>query len=115
MKSHVLLLAISMPLASQVVGTWNLSSHPDLSSLIEQATAAMEPTQRSRAREALRKNNVAYQRIAITHASGYLTIQFDQFKPQRLRDDALAIPWTGEDGTRFLVSARMEGDRKSVV
>jgi hypothetical protein len=110
MKPLLFLLAISTPLAAQVAGTWNLTLHPDLPSLIELATESLAPSQRSHAREVLKTNNVAYRRIAITHDGGQIAIQFDQRRPQRMRDDAFAVPWAGEDGKNYLISARMEGE-----
>lgn len=107
--AHLLPVLIAAPLAAQVAGTWNLVSQPDLPALIEQATATMKPAERDPARQALLAYNTAWRRIVIAHAGGQFTFRWDQDPPQRLRDDGLAVPWTGPDGRSNLVSARMEG------
>ena len=108
-RSLLFTFLLGVPLAAQVTGTWKLTSQPDLPALIEQATATMRPAARARARDQLKKNNPVCRRITIAHAAGRFTIGCDDHRPQRMPDNALAVPWTGADGQKYLISARMEG------
>ena len=107
--SILLPFLLAAPLGAQVAGTWKLASQPDLPALFEQATVSLTPVARAKARDRLKKINIAYPRIAITHAAGHITIRFDH-RAQRMPDNALAVAWTREDGEKFLISARMEGE-----
>jgi hypothetical protein len=108
-RSVSVLLFLATPLAAQVVGIWELASQPDLSALIEQATATVKPVVRTHARDQLRQNNPVYGQITIAHKAGQITIQYDHHQPQRMPDNARAVPWTREDGQQFLISAHIEG------
>jgi len=110
-----LLLAIllALPLAAQAsgpFGSWTLASAPDLPKVIEAATAGMSFITRPIARSRLRKTNEAYRTIRIERETGGLSIQYDQRQPQHMPGDGHAVPWTREDGEKFLLSARMDQD-----
>lgn len=108
-RSIIALLFLATPLAAQVVGTWKLASQPDLPALIEQVTATMKPVARTHARDQLRQNNPVCGQITIAHEAGQITIRYDHHQPQRMPDNARAVPWIREDGQTFLISAHIEG------
>lgn len=109
MRSTPLAIWLAVPLTAQVVGTWRVASQPNLSVLIDQATAAMKPGERSHARELLKKNTTAFKQVTITHGAGQITIQYGDEQRQCMPDDALAVPWSRGDGQKYLVSGRFEG------
>jgi hypothetical protein len=111
MKTFILPLLFTIATASpaQEAGTWYLTSQPDLPSLMERATKRMKPAERARTLEDLKNAGAAFRQITIAHEGGQITIQYDQQKPLRMRDDAYATPCSGAGGKDCLSSAHMEG------
>jgi len=104
---------LALPLAAQgsgLFGTWTLATAPDLPRIIEAATAPMNFVTRPIARSRLKKTNDVYPAIRIEREAGGFSLQFGERAPQHLPDDGRAVPWTREDGEKFLVSARMDQD-----
>jgi len=105
-----------LPLAAQDgpwIGTWKLSSAPDVGAAIERCTEEMSFIKRPIARARLRKLNPAYQRLVIARSGADVTIQFDERQPIRVPVDGKAIPWTREDGEKFQVSVKAQGESLS--
>ncbi len=92
------------------LGTWKLGSAPDIGAIIERSTAEMSFIKRPIARSRLKKLNPAYQRVLIARNGADFTIQFDERQPIRMPADGKAIPWTREDGEKFMVSVKTQGD-----
>jgi hypothetical protein len=102
---------LALPLAAQPggpFGAWSLVSAPDLPKVIEQATASMNFITRPIARSRLKNTNPVYQTLRITREPDGVSIQFDQRQPLRVPIDGSTVPWTREDGQKFLVSARLD-------
>lgn len=92
------------------LGTWKLGSAPDLSAIIEKCTEEMSFIKRPIARGRLKKLNPAYQRVVIARNGAEFAIQFDERQPIRVPSDGKAIPWTREDGEKFMVSVKAGAD-----
>jgi hypothetical protein len=92
------------------LGTWKLGSAPDLGAIIERCTDEMSFIKRPIARSRLKKLNPAYQRVVIARNGADFTIQFDERQPIRVPADGKAIPWTREDGEKFMVSMKPAAD-----
>jgi len=57
----------------------------------------------------LRRNNPVPRSLTIAHGDGYISIAFDGSRPQRMPESGLAVPWTREDGQKYMISARFKG------
>lgn len=88
------------------LGSWKLGSAPDIAAIIERCTDEMSFIKRPIARSRLKKLNPAYQRVVIARNGADFTIQFDERQPIRVPADGKAIPWTREDGEKFMVSVK---------
>lgn len=88
------------------LGTWKLTSAPDIPAIIEKCTEEMSFIKRPIARGRLKKLNSAYQRIVIGRSGSEYTLQFDERQPIRVPSDGKAIPWIREDGEKFMVSVK---------
>jgi len=105
--------ALAASLAAQEpawLGTWKLGKAPDLAATIEKCTEEMSFIKRPIARSRLKKLNPAYQRVVIARSGAEITIQFDERQPIRVPVDGKAIPWTREDGEKFMVSVKPGAD-----
>ena len=107
----ILALLLSSPLVAQFPGTWKLAAQPNLPEVIKQATAPMNFLIRPIARARLKKTNAAYAQIQIAISPTEITLQYDAREPQHMPADGKPVPWTREDGERFLISARMEQEK----
>jgi hypothetical protein len=106
-------LVLAAPLAAQPpgpYGAWTLASAPDLTKVIEAATAPMNFIFRPIARSRLEKTNEVYPTIRIEAEPGGVAIQYGERRPQHLPADGRSVPWTREDGETFMVSVRLEPD-----
>lgn len=104
---------LALPLAAQDgawLGTWRLGSAPDIQAIIEKCTEEMSFIKRPIARARLKKLNPAYQRLVIARSGGDFTLQFDARQPISVPANGGAIPWTREDGEKFRVSVKPQGD-----
>jgi hypothetical protein len=103
---------IALPLAAQPgpFGSWTLASAPDLPKVIEAATATMNFITRPIARSRLNQTNTVYRTIRIESEDGGVAIQYDQRRPQHMPADGRTVQWTREDGQKFLISTRMDGE-----
>jgi hypothetical protein len=104
---------LALPLAAQPAGpfgAWTLASAPDLSQVIDAATAPMNFIARPIARSRLNQTNAVYRTIRIQPEPGGVSIQYDQRQPQHLRADGTSVPWTREDGEKFFISTRVDRD-----
>ena len=108
--TRMLSLLLALPLAAQPVGTWKLATQPDLSKVIEVATAPMNFVVRPIARGRLKKTNTAYERITIARTSAEITIKYDDREPQHMPADGKAVSWKREDGEVFQISAHTNGE-----
>jgi len=88
------------------LGTWKAGSPSDIAGAIERCTEEMSFIKRPIARSRLKKLNPAYQRIVIGRSGSDFTIQFDERQPIRMPADGKALPWTREDGEKFMVSVK---------
>ena len=110
---HLLALILAVPLAAQPAAlfrTWTLASAPDMTKVIEDATATMNFITRPIARSRLAKTNAVEPTIRIEPEPGGVAIQYGERQPQHLTSDGRAMEWTREDGEKLLVSARMDAD-----
>lgn len=105
-----LLLATALAAQTGPVGSWKLAQAPNLTEVIETATASMNFLTRPIARGRLKKTNSAYQRIRIGRTASEVTIQYDERQPQHMPANGQAVPWKREDGEAFLLSARLDRD-----
>jgi hypothetical protein len=106
-------LLLAIPLAAQnpgPFGTWTLASAPDLAKAIADATAPMNFITRPIARSRLAKTNAVYRTLRIERVPAGISIWYDQRQPQVMPADGTAVPWTREDGEKFLISARLDQD-----
>jgi len=100
-------LLLTLPLAGQVpAGSWTLAAAPDLTAVIERATASMNFLTRPIARSRLKKTNEVHPRLRIEHPGSEITIQYDDLQPQHMPADGSPVPWKREDGEAFVISAR---------
>jgi len=110
---RMLPLLLAVPLAAQapgaLVGTWKLAAVPDLPRIIEQATAPMNFVTRPIARARLKKTNSAYRQVVINCSPAEVTIQYEDRAAQHMPASGQAVPWTREDGEKFMISARVDG------
>lgn len=95
--------------ASHLAGTYVLESGPDLPALIAAATASLKPAERARARDRLEQNNPIHPAFTLGVDDRRITLAWERHPPMRMPIGGLAVPWTGPDGRKDLVSARMEG------
>jgi hypothetical protein len=104
---------LASPLAAQTpgpFGTWILTAVPDLTPVIETATASMNFVTRPIARARLKKATLAFQTIRIDRGPDDIGVQYEQRTPQRMPADGRAVEWTREDGEKMQISARMDQD-----
>jgi hypothetical protein len=104
---------LAAPMAAQspgLFGTWTLTAVPDLTPIIESATASMNFVTRPIARARLKKATLAFQTIRIDRGPDDIGIQYEQRLPQRMPADGRAVAWTREDGEKMQISARMDQD-----
>jgi hypothetical protein len=108
----VLPFLLAAPLLAQTgpFGTWTLATAPDLTQVIEGATASMNFVTRPIARGRLKKTNEAYKRIQIAKAGAEITIQYEGRLAQHMAADGQASKWKREDGEEFMISARLDKD-----
>ena len=109
----LLALILAVPLAAQPAAlfrTWTLASAPDMTKVIEDATATMNFITRPIARSRLAKTNAVEPTIRIDPEPGGVAIQYGERQPQHLTADGRTAEWTREDGEKLLVSARMDAD-----
>jgi len=101
------LFLLALPLAAQApVGAWTLASAPNITAVIEAATAPMNFIKRPIARSRLGKTNPAYKRIHIDHTPAEFIIQYDDRAPQHMPTNGNAVNWKREDGETFLIAIR---------
>jgi hypothetical protein len=106
-------MLLAVPALAQngsLAGTWTLATAPDLAKAIDSVVAPMNFLVRPIARSRLAKTNTAYTTLHISQDAGTVTIQPDQRIPQRMPSDGQPVAWTREDGEKFVVSARLDGD-----
>jgi hypothetical protein len=111
-----LLLALvltALPLAAQApgpFGAWTLASAPDLAKAIDGAVAPLNFMIRPIARSRLTKTNSIFHTVRLERDPAGFAIRFDQREPEHMPADGTAVPWTREDGEKFLISAHLEQD-----
>jgi len=109
--SRLLPLLLALPLAGQVpAGSWSLAAAPDLTAVIEAATAPMNFLTRPFARSRLKQTNPLHAHIRIAHPGSEITIQYDDSPAQHMPDDGSPVAWKREDGESFMISARTDPD-----
>jgi len=90
-------------------GTWALVSAPDMPALIAAATANLRPADRVEARERLTANNPIHRELTLRADPRLVTLAWEGQSAMRMPMGGRAVPWTGPDGRKDLVSARLEG------
>jgi hypothetical protein len=92
-------------------GVWKHASDSGIPAAIEDNVKDMNFIKRPIARKKLTDKNPVYQKVTITAGAQEISIQFDARSPVKMPADGKAVPWTREDGDKFMVSAKVEGNR----
>ena len=92
-------------------GAWKHASDSGIPAAIEDTVKDMNFIKRPIARKKLINKNPVYQKVTITVGAQEISIQFDARTPVKMPADGKAVPWTREDGDRFMVSAKVEGNK----
>jgi hypothetical protein len=104
---------LALPLAAQnpgLFGTWTAAEVPDLTPVIEAATASMNFLTRPIARARLKKVALVFPTIRIERGADDIAITYGDRAPQRMPADGRAVEWTREDGEKLHISAHLEQD-----
>jgi hypothetical protein len=92
-------------------GVWKHASNSGIPAAIEDTVKDMNFIKRPIARKRLTNVNPVYQKVTLTVTAQEITVQFDARNPVKMPADSKAVPWTREDGQKFMVSAKVEGNR----
>ena len=92
-------------------GVWKHASDSGIPAAIEDTVKDMNFIKRPIVRKKLTNKNPVYQKVTITVGTQEISIQFDARSPVKMPADGKAVPWIREDGDKFMVSARIEGNR----
>jgi hypothetical protein len=92
-------------------GAWKHASDSGIPAAIEDTVKDMNFIKRPIARKKLTDKNPIYQKVTITVGTQEISIQFDARSPVKMPANGQAVPWTREDGDKFMVWAKVEGSQ----
>ena len=92
-------------------GVWKHASDSGIPAAIEATVKDMNFIKRPIARKKLTNKNPVYQKVTIAVGAQEISIQFDARSPVKMPANGNPVPWTREDGGKFMVSAKLEGGR----
>jgi hypothetical protein len=96
---------------SSLSGTWNQTRVDDIAAAIDATVADMAFYKRPIARGRLAKLNQAYKKLTITLSDKEVLVKFDEREPIHMPSGGQTVPWTREDGEKFMVSAQVSKDQ----
>jgi hypothetical protein len=91
-------------------GVWKHASDSGIPAAIEETVKDMNFIKRPIARNKLTNVNPVYQKVTISAGGQEISVQFDARNPVKMPANGQAVPWTREDGQKFMVSARIDGN-----
>lgn len=92
-------------------GSWKYASDSGIQAAIDDTVKDMNFIKRPVARGRLKDGNPAYKTIKITSSAQEIVVQLDTRAPIKMPTDGKAVAWTREDGQKFMISAKIEGNK----
>lgn len=93
--------------APSLAGTWSQTRTDDIAAAINTTVADMNFIKRPIARGRLAKLNPAYHKVTLTFSDKEVVVQLEDRAPIHMPADGKAVPWTREDGDKFMVAAQV--------
>jgi hypothetical protein len=90
----------------QGVYTLDAAASDSINSAIENGTADMNFAIRGLARRRIAQTNPRYERIRLSRTDATIMVQFDSRAAIELPADGRSVPWTREDGGKYIVTAQ---------